>query len=93
MFVAGLEFLLGMYEKYFHPNHSLLLTIKRHLIYIYGRYRDHCLLCIPRYIPRYADYCEPEMLAAKLNYCDQLLAVLDILMPGLTRLGHVISCY
>ena len=37
MFVAGLEFLLGMYEKYFHPNHSLLLTIKRHLIYIYGR--------------------------------------------------------
>ena len=47
MFVAGLEFLLGMYEKYFHPNHSLLLTIKRHLIYIYGRYRVHCLLYQP----------------------------------------------
>ena len=47
MIVAGLEFLLGMYEKYFHPNHSLLLTIKRHLIYIYGRYRVHCLLYQP----------------------------------------------
>ena len=45
---------------------------------------------LSRYICRYADYCEPEMLAAKLNYCDQLLAVLDILMPGLTRLGHVL---
>ena len=90
MFVAGLEFLLGMYEKYFHPNHSLLLTIKRHLIYIYGRYRGQCVSCTYLDKCRYADYCEPEMLAAKLNYCDQLLAVLDILMPGLTRLGHVL---
>ena len=89
MFVAGLEFLLGMYEKYFHPNHSLLLTIKRHLIYIYGRYRDQRVSCTYPDTRRYADYCTPEMLAAKLNYCDQLLAVLDILMPGLTRLGHV----
>ena len=59
-----------MYSSCFHPRHSLLLTVKRHLIYIYGRGPDSCA---------------PEQLAAKLEYCDQLLAVLDTLMPGLTR--------
>ena len=70
LFSAGLEFLLEMYSACFHPRHSLLLTVKRHLIYIYGRGPDSCA---------------PEQLAAKLEYCDQLLAVLDTLMPGLTR--------
>ena len=59
-----------MYSACFHPRHSLLLAVKRHLIYIYGRGPDSCA---------------PEQLAAKLEYCDQLLAVLDTVMPGLTR--------
>ena len=76
-----------MYSACFHPRHALLLAVKRHLIYIYGRGPDSCA---------------PEQLAAKLEYCDQLLAVLDIVMPGLTRCSvtvmsrlrcHYMSCH
>ena len=53
----------------FHPSHSLMLTIKRHLIYIYGRYKDHC---------------SEESLAKKIKYCEEILLVCDVVMPGKT---------
>ena len=46
-----------------------MLTIKRHLIYIYGRYKDHC---------------SEESLAKKIKYCEEILLVCDVVMPGKT---------
>ena len=56
-----------MYESMFHPNHSLMLALKRYLIYIYGRSKD---------------YSSEEDLAKKIKYCEDILAVCDVVMPG-----------
>ena len=68
--VLGLEFLLEMYGKSLHKCHSIVLTIKRHLIYIYGRA---------------AEYCSEECLMKKVEFCEDILATCDLVMPGLTR--------
>ena len=68
--VLGLEFLLEMYGTVLHGTNSIILTIKRYLIYIYGR-SSQC--------------CTEEMLAKKIQFCGEILAVCDLVMPGLTR--------
>ena len=68
--VMGLEFLLEMYGKSLHRSNSTVLTIKRHLIYIYGRS---------------AEYCDEERLAKKIEFCEDILSACDVLMPGLTK--------
>ena len=68
--IGGLEFLVTMYEGCLHPRHSVLLTIKRHLIYIYGRS---------------AQASQPEHLQRKIEYCRQILEACDVVMPGMPR--------
>ena len=68
--VLGLEFLLEMYGTALHRTHSIILTIKRFLIYIYGRS---------------SQFCSEERLAKKIQFCGDILAVCDLVMPGLTR--------
>ena len=68
--VLGLEFLLEMYGNVLHRTNSNILTIKRYLIYMYGRS---------------SQFCTEEMLAKKIQFCGDILAVCDLVMPGLTR--------
>ena len=68
--MGGLEFLVTMYEGCLHPRHSVMLGIKRYLIYIYGRA---------------AEASQPEHLRRKIEYCTQILKACDLVMPGMTR--------
>ena len=68
--VPCLEFLLEMYGNVLHRTNSIILTIKRYLIYMYGRS---------------SQFCTEEMLAKKIQFCGDILAVCDLVMPGLTR--------
>ena len=68
--VLGLEFLLEMYGSVLHQTNSIILTIKRFLIYIYGRS---------------SQFCSEERLAKKVEWCEEILSVCDLVMPGLTR--------
>ena len=67
--LGGLEFLVTMYEGCLHPRHAVMLTIKRFLIYIYGRSPEAS---------------QPEHLQRKVEYCTQILEACDVLMPGVT---------
>ena len=76
--LGGLEFLVTMYEGCLHPRHSVMLTIKRYLIYIYGRSPEAS---------------QPEHLERKIEYCGQILEACDVVMPGVTRwaTNHVLK--
>ena len=67
---GGLEWLVTMYQGCPPPRHALMLTIKRYLIYIYGRSRHAS---------------QPEHLERKIEYCGQILEACDMVMPGMTR--------
>jgi hypothetical protein len=50
------------HSKFLHPNHYLMIALKRYLMYATGRH-------------------DPE----RLNLCNAILAVYDIICPGLTK--------
>lgn len=72
-------FLFSRYRNVLHKNHYLNLSAKHNLCQVYGRTDKHML-----HLMSEAD------LKRKEEYCRDLLSVIDILEPGLSRLRGVI---
>ena len=65
-----LENILESNRNTLFTSHSLMLAIKRHLIYIYGRNPE---------------LCTGSLLQRKIELCKELLKVYDVVVPGLTK--------
>ncbi|XP_053659241.1 SET domain-containing protein SmydA-8 [Anopheles marshallii] len=77
--VNGLESFLRLQNTVLHDNHYLLLSVKHSLCELYGK--------IERYlIPQL----NPDQLKHKETLCRDLLEVVDLLEPGLSRLRGTI---
>jgi len=77
--VEGYESFLAKYRNVLHKNHYLNLSAKHNLCQVYGRSENHML-----------HQMSDAELKHKEDYCRDLLEVVDILEPGLSRLRGVI---
>ena len=68
--LTELEKLLEVNKTTLYSSHSIMLAIKRHLIYIYGRNPEMCI---------------GSLLIKKIEFCKELLKVYDVVVPGLTK--------
>uniref|UniRef100_A0A336MKR3 CSON000704 protein n=1 Tax=Culicoides sonorensis TaxID=179676 RepID=A0A336MKR3_CULSO len=75
----GNEAFLSKYRNVLHKNHYLNLSAKHSLCQVYGRTANHMLQNM-----------SPEELSRKETICRDLLEVIDVLEPGLSRLRGVI---
>ncbi|XP_063709852.1 SET domain-containing protein SmydA-8-like [Culicoides brevitarsis] len=75
----GYEAFLSKYRNVLHKNHYLNLSAKHNLCQLYGRTASHMLQDM-----------SPEELSRKETICRDLLEVIDILEPGLSRLRGVV---
>lgn len=67
------------YRNVLHKNHYLNLSVKHSLCELYGRTEEYLLNTM-----------SPEELKRKEDYCRDLLQVIDVLEPGLSRLRGVV---
>ncbi|XP_035788785.1 SET domain-containing protein SmydA-8-like [Anopheles albimanus] len=77
--VAGFEQFLQTYGTLLHDNHYLLLSAKHSLCELYGKIDGYL-------IPQLS----PDQLKRKETVCRDLLEVIDLLEPGLSRLRGTI---
>ena len=71
---AELEGLLRECLGRVSPTSHVVLALKRHLVYVYGRTPGRMLHQLP-----------PELVSRKRELCEDLMAVLDVITPGLTK--------
>jgi len=73
--VKSCEKFLEKWASTFHPNHAIFLNIKYALLHLYGGEEGYELADLP-----------PVHLLRKETLCRQVLAVADLLVPGISRL-------
>ncbi|XP_014271573.1 SET domain-containing protein SmydA-8 isoform X1 [Halyomorpha halys] len=71
------KFLLTQ-QKYLHPNHFVLLSIKLKLSQLYGKSHD----CIIHNMTE-------DQLKRKINICKDIIKILDVIEPGLSRIRGI----
>jgi len=69
--ISAKEDFLKRFLKTFSPNHFYLLEVKVEIAQLYGRTSEEPLHLLP-----------PKKLLRKIQLCDELLAVLNIITPG-----------
>lgn len=74
--VRALERVIGKHSKVLNPHHSLVMEAKQTLV---GELRTICLSTEPSSVPK-------PVLKRKFELCEEILSVLRILEPGLSRL-------
>lgn len=72
--IDQLEHLLSKYLQVLHENHFILTSIRQYLIEMYGRVDGYLYNNLP-----------VVLLDRKLDLCRQVMLMLDIFNPGLTR--------
>ncbi|KAK4012629.1 hypothetical protein OUZ56_024870 [Daphnia magna] len=76
--VEKFEEFLSRYASLLHPNHYLFTSARQSLSQLYGRDERYLLNTLTM-----------EQLERKVSICQQLMAVADIVEPGLTRIRGV----
>ena len=77
--VRAHEAFLKKYKPILHPNHVVLIKVKYALAKMYGRMEGY-----------EANNLTNDQLVRKLDLCKEVLTVLNIIMPGQTRMRGVI---
>ena len=76
--IAAHEAFLKKYKPVLHPNHVTLIRVKYNLAKMYGRMDGF-----------EANNLSAELLERKRGLCEEVLGVLDVIMPGSTRMRGV----
>lgn len=71
-----IENLLAKLEKLLHPNHYHMFALKHTLVQMYGQQKGYLLFELT-----------DDVLAQKIEMCEQLLCVVDVLDPNMMRLS------
>lgn len=70
----AMETLLDKCQSSLYPTHYLIIALKRHLIYAYGR--------IPGY---FLNELSEESIRRKHSYCQEILTIYEVIAPGFTK--------
>lgn len=73
--VDGLEAFIDSWTPVLHPNHSILIGVKYYLCHFYGNAPGFRLGELP-----------PQIVERKIQLCEELLTIANILEPGSSRL-------
>ena len=74
--VDGLEDFIDKWSKLLHPNNSILIGVKYYLCLLYGNVPDYLY-----------DEIADELIQRKIDLCNELLAIAQILEPGCSKLN------
>lgn len=77
--IRNLEKVIGKHSKTLNPHHALVLEAKQNLA---GELRSMCMSYEPQNMPRNA-------LRRKLELCEEMLQILRVLDPGISRLTGI----
>uniref|UniRef100_A0A182PVE2 SET domain-containing protein n=1 Tax=Anopheles epiroticus TaxID=199890 RepID=A0A182PVE2_9DIPT len=77
--IRNLEKVIGKHSKTLNPHHSLVLEAKQSLA---GELRSMCMAYDVQNVPR-------QVLKRKLELCEEMLQILRILDPGISRLTGI----
>ncbi|XP_050094257.1 SET domain-containing protein SmydA-8-like [Anopheles aquasalis] len=77
--IRNLEKVIGKHSKTLNPQHALVLEAKQNLA---GELRSMCMSYEPQNMPRNA-------LRRKLELCEEMLQILRVLDPGISRLTGI----
>lgn len=75
--VPQLEQLIAKYSKLFNPNHYLVVDMKQKLTAILRNICDHEMTP------------QPKLLRRKIQLCEEILPILKVLQPGISRLKGI----
>ncbi|XP_055626230.1 SET domain-containing protein SmydA-8-like isoform X2 [Toxorhynchites rutilus septentrionalis] len=77
--VRDLEKAISKHSKTLNPRHALVLEAKQNLV---AELRNICAIMEPSNVPK-------QVLKRKLELCEEILAILRVLEPGLSRLAGI----